>query len=494
MLSSLRDVRVLDEGLVIALQVIGHRGSHHRVLVAGEEPDPVVIEIRHAVDFIELGALLRQAHEIGNIDGDRRIHASRRGRRERAVRTKVRHPGDDAGALDRRREGNVELDGHRSARRDARHRSLTSVHVVGAQRSGGAHRLPRRNADDRNQLQQRNLAERAVHDRLRENRCLWCSDRELRLLCRLCEYSPGLPVGELCESRRTVPRCPRLAPRGSRLDSLDQRAQRVRAGRLDLQREQVVGARAPAVDRGDRLVQRGGTLAEPVARVDHQRRTDDKHRVRRVERTHRRVHPRSRHALAEEHDIRLQHAAATWAGGDRECIEIGIIDIGVAVGRRARPRADVAAILRFEHPLHTLPRLPDAAFEADDATQVAVQLDDIGAAGTLVQPVDVLRDKVRRGARRLQTGERAMRGVGPRSRDQRPADHAARPVAPPRRHRAQVLLQRDRRGPLPLAVVVAIARNARVGADPCSGQHEQSPDVAAGNREDRSRQDFRTPN
>ena len=92
-----------------------------------------------------------------------------------------------------------------------------------------------------------------------------------------------------------------------------------------------------------------------------------------------------------------------------------------------------------------------------------------------MQSVDVLGHQHVQSLHRFQRRECDVRGVGPRPRNDRPPDHAARPVALSRRLGAQEILQHHRRAALPAAVLVAVARDARIGTNPCAGQDEQPP-------------------
>jgi hypothetical protein len=118
-------------------------------------------------------------------------------------------------------------------------------------------------------------------------------------------------------------------------------------------------------------------------------------------------------------------------------------------------------------------RMIGAAIETRHAVDAAMQFDHVGAARALVQAVDVLRDEALDPAGCAEPRERAMRRVRLRAADHRPADHAARPVAPARGVGAEKVLQLDRRRAHPFAVAVAIAGNAGIGADARAGQHEQ---------------------
>ncbi len=103
-----------------------------------------------------------------------------------------------------------------------------------------------------------------------------------------------------------------------------------------------------------------------------------------------------------------------------------------------------------------------------------MQLDDLDAAGPLMQPVDVLGHQQVQPLHRLQGREGHVSRVGLRTRNDGPPDHAARPVALSRCLGTQEVLQHHRRAALPVAVFIPVARNARIGAHPRTGQDEQA--------------------
>jgi hypothetical protein len=101
------------------------------------------------------------------------------------------------------------------------------------------------------------------------------------------------------------------------------------------------------------------------------------------------------------------------------------------------------------------------------------ELDDLGTAGPPMQPVDVLGHEQVQPIHRLQRRECFVGGVGLRTRNDGPPDHAARAVAPSRGLGAQEVLQHHGRAALPVAVFIAVARDARIGTHPRTGQDEQ---------------------
>ena len=173
-----------------------------------------------------------------------------------------------------------------------------------------------------------------------------------------------------------------------------------------------------------------------------------------------RIDPIAGNVLAEKHDVGLQHAVAAPAGRNREGGKVGALEIGVAVGRIGRVEPEPAGVEPAELVLEFVARRSLLAPHAADEVEPPVQVDHFGAAGRLMQPVDVLCQEKLAPARRLEPGERAVRVIRPGRADAPPADEAARPVAPARRLLAHEGLIGHRLPPLPLAVGVAIVGNA----------------------------------
>src|SRR5205085_10893915 len=115
-------------------------------------------------------------------------------------------------------------------------------------------------------------------------------------------------------------------------------------------------------------------------RVHLERRADDEEERRLAGERERAVDRLRGEELAEEDDVGLQDPAAVQAG------------------RRA-------AAGPLEELEHVLERIPSAAPGAGRAADRAVHLDDLAAAGPLVQEVDVLRDYRADEPRRLEPGE-----------------------------------------------------------------------------------------
>ncbi len=107
-----------------------------------------------------------------------------------------------------------------------------------------------------------------------------------------------------------------------------------------------------------------------------------------------------------------------------------------------------------------------------------MQVDHLFAAGRLMQAVDVLGDEPLSFAQDLEPGERAMGGVGDGGAKAPPAKEAARPVAAPGGFALRKGLVGHRLGALPLALGVAIVRDAGGRAAARAGQHEEPPVTA----------------
>ena len=67
-----------------------------------------------------------------------------------------------------------------------------------------------------------------------------------------------------------------------------------------------------------------------------------------------------------------------------------MLEIGIAIRRRFRDRIEERGILLLQSELNGFTRLRSTTPEADHSADVAVQLVDLGAAGSLVESVDVL--------------------------------------------------------------------------------------------------------
>ena len=114
-----------------------------------------------------------------------------------------------------------------------------------------------------------------------------------------------------------------------------------------------------------------------------------------------------------------------------------------------------------------------SATETEHFVDAAMQFDDIGAAGALMQPIDVLRDETLDAARCAELHECAMRGIRVGSREHRPTDHAACPVTAPRMLGIAKGLPLNGLRTHPITLEVPIAGDARRDAHASPGQHEQ---------------------
>ncbi len=123
--------------------------------------------------------------------------------------------------------------------------------------------------------------------------------------------------------------------------------------------------------------------------------------------------------------------------------------------------------------LHLLARQAIAAGHAAHPIQAAVQIDDVAAAGGLVQPVDVLRHQGLEAILALQLHQSPMRVVGVRAAEVAPANETARPVSLPRQLLVHERAKHHRAGALPGALRVAVIGNSGLGAAAGAGQNEQ---------------------
>ena len=169
----------------------------------------------------------------------------------------------------------------------------------------------------------------------------WCC-------CRLC-WVAAAAIDRLCRRwSRSADRAPRDAGERRSLRRCSsrrrgQRAEDLRAARVDPHVGQLVAPGAPAVDDHDRHRRagaRGGRTAARTSRSARSRRpAAPRRRPPRVDHRVRPVHPLPRHVLAEEHHVRLEQPAAAGAAGEPEAV--GGRQLGVAVrcglDRGARP-------------------------------------------------------------------------------------------------------------------------------------------------------------
>ena len=111
---------------------------------------------------------------------------------------------------------------------------------------------------------------------------------------------------------------------------------------------------------------------------------------------------------------------------------------------------------------------------AADLVEPAVKVDNLGAASSLVEAVDVLRHEQFHVSEMFEARECMMRRVRPGAPEARPADEAARPVALAHGRLGHEGRELHRGRTFPLALRVAVIRNARLGAAAGTGQDEES--------------------
>ena len=122
---------------------LGAHGSQDRpVGGAGEHVDAVVGEVGGRIDGARGGEGLGAGEQRRGVRlAQGRLHAAVERQVELALGAAVRSAGDDAGALDRARERDVELARHVGAGRQARDRGLGEVNPQRGERVGGAGRV-----------------------------------------------------------------------------------------------------------------------------------------------------------------------------------------------------------------------------------------------------------------------------------------------------------------------------------------------------------------
>src|SRR5437763_576806 len=257
----------------------------------------------------------------------------------------------------------------------------------------------------------------------------------------------------------------------------DECSERRHAIGVDLEPEEIVGARPPAVDRDDGFAKLACPFAKAIARIGHQRRADNQYGIRSVERLESRLDARPRHAVAEEDDVGFEHAAAIGALRHGEGLEVEF-RIRVAVGRDARRNVRERGVRLLHRCLQRPACELRPAAEAYDLIETAVKIEHAPAPGALMQTIDVLGHQPAHAAEALERCKCRMRGVRYRGGNGRPTYQASRPVALPRRLAADEFLVSDWRLAAPIAVNVSIPRNTGSRADARAGQDEKSRMVA----------------
>lgn len=191
----------------------------------------------------------------------------------------------------------------------------------------------------------------------------------------------------------------------------------------------MVGARLAQVDGGHGLARLGRHAAQAKARIHHDGRADHQQGAGRVHLALGLGRAGGGYAVAEEHHVRLQGAAAAGTDGQVEGGQLGRFQQGVAIGRRRGRGAQHLRIVAFELILDQAARVAGLAIEAYHAMYAAVQLRDGAAACLLMQTIDVLRDQAADVLALCQLRDGQVSGIGRGARQGRPAHHAARPVA-----------------------------------------------------------------
>jgi hypothetical protein len=103
-----------------------------------------------------------------------------------------------------------------------------------------------------------------------------------------------------------------------------------------------------------------------------------------------------------------------------------------------------------------------------------MQVDNVAAAGMLVQSVYILRDKLSYATLLFQLSQRMVCGIRGGIFYRRPARHRASPVAAASQFIAHEILVLDGRFVEPFPFLVAIGRQARLHTDTRSGEYEQA--------------------
>jgi hypothetical protein len=125
--------------------------------------------------------------------------------------------------------------------------------------------------------------------------------------------------------------------------------------------------------------------------------------------------PFARHTLAKAHHIGLKHSAAVRAGGHHEPLERQLLAVAIAVGCCTRRGADPVRVASRQIGLQGLALHQPRTAQAARVIDPAVRIDDLRAAGGLVQAVDVLRDQQLDPALALEAGQRGTRGIRSRA-------------------------------------------------------------------------------
>lgn len=238
----------------------------------------------------------------------------------------------------------------------------------------------------------------------------------------------------------------------------------------------LVAASGPLVDDHDGPPQFGRAPDVAQARHNGQRGPQDHQRAGALDQRVAGLGPPGRHVLAEEHHVRLEHALARRTIDDLEGLRrLGGEDrVAVGVDRRRLQHRPPAGVGCLQPAVQVRPRRALPAGQADDPVQAAVEFGDLGRARGLVQAVHVLGDDPGQQATPAEFGDGAVAVVRQRPGDAPPAQVAARPVPAPGGGAPGKGLVGHRRGAQGLAGRPAVVRDAGLGRQPGSAQHEHA--------------------
>jgi len=239
----------------------------------------------------------------------------------------------------------------------------------------------------------------------------------------------------------------------------------------------LVAAGGPLVDDHDGPPQLGRVPDVAQARHHGQRGPENHQRAGALDQRVAGPGPRRRYVLAEEHHVRLEHALARRAVDHPEGLRrrIGEGRVTVRVDRGHDRRAP-AGIGRLEPALQVRPRRALPAGQAGDPVQAAVEFGHLGRgrARGLMQAIHVLGDDPGQQAAPAELGDGAVAVVRQSPGDPPPAHVAAGPVPAPGGGTPGKGLVGHRRGAQGQAGRPAVVRDARLGRQPGSGEHEHA--------------------
>ncbi len=238
----------------------------------------------------------------------------------------------------------------------------------------------------------------------------------------------------------------------------------------------LVAAGGPLVDDHDGPPQLGRVPDVAQARHHGQRGPEHHQRAGALDQRVAGLGPRGRHVLAEEHHVRLERAPARRAVDHPEGLGRRIGEGRVTVRFDRRRWQAPAGIGRLEPALQVHPRRALPAGQADDPVQAAVEFGHLGRrrARGLMQAIDVLGDDPGQQAAPAEFGDGVMAVVRDGRGDVPPAQVTARPVPAPGGGAGGKGLVGHRRGAQGQAGRPAVIRDARLGRQPGSAQHEHA--------------------